>query len=368
MFSFTKIRKYTLAASALIIIAGLITAFVCNLNWDVDFTGGTTMNIELGQTPDTAEISALAKEATGIAASSVQTSENTSVIIKMPYLTVEQKEDLFEAVKEKYNLVDEERVITPDVAEGETAPTSYQEFDLNIAQDFSEAEVKALVEENNGGIAATVTKDGTVAKVKLESAVSASYLTEVNEAVRQAYNPLISQDDVSPSIGNELKTTALLTSIIAALLMLVYIAFRFEILFAISAVVCLLHDLLIVVAVYAFFRIPVNINFIAAILTVLGYSINATVVIFDRIRENMKTMKRETPDAIADKSIWQTMSRSINTTLTTLIMVALLLIMGVQSIKLFALPLLVGMVAGTYSSVCLAAPVWAWLKKKTTKA
>jgi len=156
--------------------------------------------------------------------------------------------------------------------------------------------------------------------------------------------------------------------IIAALLMLVYIAFRFEILFAVSAVACLLHDLLIVVAFYAFFRIPVNINFIAAILTVLGYSINATVVIFDRIRENVKTMKRESPDAIADKSIWQTMGRSINTTLTTLIMVVLLLVLGVASIKLFALPLLVGMIAGTYSSIFLAGPIWAWLKKKTTKA
>ncbi|MBO4954119.1 MAG: protein translocase subunit SecF [Clostridia bacterium] len=367
MFSITKIRKFTLAASALIIVAGLITAFVCNLNWDVDFTGGTTMNIELGQAPNTSEIAAVAKEATGVAASSVQASEGTAVIIKMPYLTVEQKKDLFEAIKEKYALVDDKRVIVPEVAEGETAPTSYQEFDLNIAQDFSEAEVKALVDEATG-VAATVTKDGTTAKVKMESAISASYLDVVNEAIRQAYSPLISQDDVSPSIGNEMKTTALVTSIIAALLMLVYIAFRFEILFAVSAVACLLHDLLIVVAFYAFFRIPVNINFIAAILTVLGYSINATVVIFDRIRENVKTMKRESPDAIADKSIWQTMGRSINTTLTTLIMVVLLLVLGVASIKLFALPLLVGMIAGTYSSIFLAGPIWAWLKKKTTKA
>lgn len=366
MFSITKIRKFTLAASALIIVAGLITAFVGGLNWDVDFTGGTTMNIELGQAPNTSEIAALAKEATGVDASSVQASEGTSVIIKMPYLTIEQKEKLFEAVKEKYNLVDEVRVLTPEVAEGEEAPTSYQEFDLDIARDFAEADVKALVDEATG-ISSTVTKEGTIARVKLESAVDAVYLSVVNESIRQAYSPLISQDDVSPSIGNEMKTTALITSIIAALLMLVYIAFRFEILFAVSAVVCLVHDLLIVVAVYAFFRIPVNINFIAAILTVLGYSINATVVIFDRIRENQKTMKRETPDAVADKSIWQSMSRSINTTLTTLITIVLLLIMGVQSIKLFALPLLIGILAGTYSSVFLAGPMWAWLKKKTTK-
>ena len=367
MFSITKIRKFTLAASALIIVAGLITAFVCNLNWDVDFTGGTTMNIELGQAPNTTEIAAVAKEATGLAASSVQASEGTAVIIKMPYLTVEQKEALYEAVKEKYDLLDEERVVVPEVAEGETAPESYKEFDLNIGKDFTESEIKTLVEEAIGATA-TVTKDGTTAKVVLETATPATYLPVVNEAVRQAYSPLISQDDVSPSIGNEMKTTALITSIIAALLMLVYITFRFEILFAVSAVTCLIHDLLIVVAFYAFFRIPVNINFIAAILTVLGYSINATVVIFDRIRENLKTMKRETPDAVADKSIWQTMSRSINTTVTTLITIVLLLILGVTSIKLFALPLLVGMIAGTYSSVLLAGPIWAFLKSKTSKA
>jgi preprotein translocase SecF subunit len=115
---------------------------------------------------------------------------------------------------------------------------------------------------------------------------------------------------------------------------------------------------------YIIFRIPFNINFIAAALTILGYSINATIVVFDRIRENRKVMKNSNFAEIVDTSIWDTMTRSINTTITTLIVMLMLLILGVDSIRTFALPICVGILCGCYSSVCLSGPIWNLLTRK----
>ncbi|MBQ1372105.1 MAG: protein translocase subunit SecF, partial [Oscillospiraceae bacterium] len=120
----------------------------------------------------------------------------------------------------------------------------------------------------------------------------------------------------------------------------------------------LVHDLLVMLSMYVIFRIPFNINFIAAALTILGYSINATIVVFDRIRENRKTMRTGNFAEIVDTSIWDTMTRSINTTVTTLIVMVVLLILGVSSIRNFALPICVGVICGCYSSVCISGPLW----------
>lgn len=172
----------------------------------------------------------------------------------------------------------------------------------------------------------------------------------------------ISVQSISPTVGKELWKSAVMSILIAALLMLLYITFRFEVLSGIAAVVALVHDLLIMISFYVIFQIPVNTSFIAALLTILGYSINATIVIFDRIRENTRFLKKVAFSEIVNKSIWQTLARSINTSLTTLFTLVVLYIIGVQSIKEFALPLIVGIVAGTYSSVFISGSVWAMLK------
>ena len=154
--------------------------------------------------------------------------------------------------------------------------------------------------------------------------------------------------------------------IIATILMLLYIWFRFkDIRFATSAVIALLHDVFVVLACYAIVWISVGNTFIACMLTIVGYSINATIVIFDRIRENLHGMKKK--DTIADVvnlSITQTLTRSIYTSITTFIMVAVLYILGVSSIREFALPLMVGIVCGGYSSVCITGPLWYVMKTK----
>ena len=184
----------------------------------------------------------------------------------------------------------------------------------------------------------------------------------VRNAVAQKYHVDIEQgyqvERVSASVGKDLSRSAFLASAVAVALILVYIGFRFEFKSGLAAVCALVHDLLVMLSFYVIFRIPFNINFIAAALTILGYSINATIVVFDRVRENRKTMKTGNFGEIVDRSIWDTMTRSVNTTVTTLIVMLMLLILGVSSIRNFALPICIGIVCGCYSSVCISGPLW----------
>lgn len=177
-----------------------------------------------------------------------------------------------------------------------------------------------------------------------------------------------SVDNVSASIGADMSRSALIAIVVAVILMLLYITIRFSFKSGLSAIICLVHDVLIVLTFYILFSIPINTSFIAAILTIVGYSINATIVLFDRIRENKKTLSREAFDSVVNKSIWQTMNRSILTSLTTFAMVLVLCIMGVDSIKDFALPIVIGIICGTYSSVFLSGNIWFMLDGKKKHA
>ena len=170
----------------------------------------------------------------------------------------------------------------------------------------------------------------------------------------------ITAETISSTISSEMKRDAIIAVIVATICMLIYIWFRFkDIRFAASSVLALVHDVLVVLAFYAIARITVGNTFIACMLTIVGYSINATIVIFDRVRENLKFMRnRDTLEDMVNRSINQTLSRSIFTSLTTFIMVAALYVLGVTSIREFALPLMVGIVCGTYSSVCLTGAMW----------
>lgn len=182
----------------------------------------------------------------------------------------------------------------------------------------------------------------------------------------QVGEEMITTENISSTISSEMRSDAIVAVIVATICMLIYIWFRFkDIRFGASAVTALLHDVLIVLAFYAAAKVSVGTTFIACMLTIVGYSINATIIIFDRIRENLAQQDRkETLKDIVDKSITQTMSRSIFTSLTTFIMVASLYVFGVTSIREFALPLMVGIVCGTYSSVCLTGSLWLVLRNK----
>lgn len=283
------IKKFKIFStiSIVIIVLGLIFAATKGLNLGIDFTGGTLLQIEFGQKMTVEEIREIMDEI-DTNASIVHAGENqTQIIIKSTIdMTNEERLNLFNKFKEKYNLNQE---------------------------------------------------------------------------------ALINQRKFGPSMGDEIRNKAIISVIIATVGMLLYITYRFEFKFGIAAITALIHDVLIGLAVYSIFRIPVNSSFVAAMLTIVGYSINDTIVVFDRIRENIKLMRKETYENIVNKSISQTIIRSINTSVTTLLAITSLYIFGVEAIRDFALPLIVGVIAGTYSSIFIASPVWYLLTTRNGK-
>ena len=194
---------------------------------------------------------------------------------------------------------------------------------------------------------------------------------QVSKALQDAYGieeKAITFETISSTVSNEMRTDAVIAVIVAAICILIYIWFRFkDIRFAGSAVIALMHDVLVVFACYAIMRISVGNTFIACMLTIVGYSINATIVIFDRIRENLASMKNAAVEDVVNTSITETLTRSIYTSFTTFVMVAVLYILGVATIKEFSLPLMVGVIAGGYSSVCITGVLWYLMKRHSDK-
>lgn len=204
-------------------------------------------------------------------------------------------------------------------------------------------------------------------KKDLDNEARKEILTVLQENFNKEATDFLRADQFGPTIGQEISEKALISIGIASVGMLIYISFRFYFRFGVAAIIALIHDVLIVLSVYSILKIPVNSPFIAAILTIVGYSINDTIVVFDRLRENLKYKKyKDSYFDIADTSIKQTLTRSINTSLTTLIVIGCLYFLGVDSIKEFTLPLLAGVLTGTYSSIFIASPVWA-LSMKVVK-
>lgn len=243
------------------------------------------------------------------------------------------------------------------------------EISVEVGKAFDNAEIAKVVSDATGVEVSTVQKMGdaktqaSIKSLELNSAQRDKATTALKEKYGLDDNAILSVDSVSATVGSELKRNALVGSLIAVLLMLVYISFRFEVLSGCAAVCALIHDVLIMLSVYTIFQIPVDTSLIAALLTILGYSINATIILFDRVRENTRLKRKESFENIMNLSVRQTLGRSINTTVTTLIVLVVLWIMGVESIKVFTIPILVGVVAGLYSSVLLSGNFWIFFKK-----
>ena len=299
VIDFLSKRYLFMAASAIVIIAGIVTITMnemktgAKFNYGIDFKGGTSTNVTFNENLSLEDISAkvvpVVETVTHEAGTQTQKVEGTNeVIIKTRELSLEERDALNNALVQSFG-VDAEK---------------------------------------------------------------------------------ITAENISAAVSTEMKNDAIWATIWATLLMLIYIFIRFKKLsFALGSVLALVHDVLILVACYAIARWSVGSTFIACILTIVGYSINATIVIFDRMRENLGSMKKNTTkEEIVNLSITQTLSRSINASLTTFIMVLVLYIMGVSSIREFALPIMVGIVVGTYSSVCLAASIWYMFDKLETKS
>lgn len=175
-------------------------------------------------------------------------------------------------------------------------------------------------------------------------------------------------ESIGPVIGNELKNQALWALFFSIIGILAYVSLRFEWKFGLAAVLALMHDVGMMLVVYVVLQIPINATFIAAILTIVGYSINDTIVVFDRMRENLKIHKKMPDSDLVNMSTNSTITRSINTSFTTLLTILALYVFGVPAIKDFALPLMVGIIFGTYSSIFIASPLWALLRAKAKAA
>ena len=239
---------------------------------------------------------------------------------------------------------------------------------VDFGDSFDKVEADGIVKEYAPD-AVTKTVESTQYEIKSKD-LDETKTAEMFDALKEKYSledsALISQSQIGPSVGKELTRNAVLSVLVACIAMLIYIAIRFEFNFGIAAIVALVHDVLITLAFYAIFDIPVNSSFIAAMLTIVGYSINDTIVIFDRIREDRHNMRRNTSTEIANASINKTLSRSINTSLTTLIIIGAVNIF-VPTVREFSLPLLIGIAAGAYSSIFIASPIWVLLQKRNKK-
>lgn len=273
--------------SALVIIAGIISIIVHGLNFGIDFTGGTIIQINLEKKQPIEEVRKVMDEFDKDAEIIFSGDKKEEVIIKSTFnLSREESTKVFESYKEKFNL-------------------------------------------------------------KADKA-------EQTEAI-------------GASIGQEIQKKALLSVLIASVGILIYVSARFEFKFGLAAVLGLVHDVLVMISIYAILNIQIDSTFIAAILTVIGYSINDTIVIFDRIRENLKITNIRETDALINTSISQTLRRTLSTSFTTLITIGLLYLLGTEAIRGFALPLMLGVIVGTYSSLFIASPIWFLLKTKSTK-
>lgn len=250
---------------------------------------------------------------------------------------------------------------------GGTATTV--EFTENKTLEEINDQVVPFIEDVTGSAVQIQTVQDSNEVIFKTNSLTVEQRDALNEVLLQEFGveeSMITSETISSVISDEMKSDTIIAVVIAIICMLIYIRIRFsDIRFGISSVVALLHDVLVVLAFYAVARVSVGNTFIACMLTIVGYSINATIVIFDRVRENMAEMgtRADLKDVI-NKSITQTMSRSIFTSLTTFVMVAALYVLGVTSIRDFALPLMVGIVCGAYSSVCLAGAMWYVLRKK----
>lgn len=242
--------------------------------------------------------------------------------------------------------------------------------EINTHKYVSTEEVKTITDEFDPGASITYAGENKeIVQIRTKESMDNARRTELFNKFEEKYGldeakDLVNSEHFGAVVGKEIQRSAVLSIIIATVCMLVYITFRFQLSYGIAAILALVHDVLMVVSFYLIFQIPINNPFVAAMLTVVGYSINDTIVIFDRIRENMKRAKRNAYEEMAEASVDQSVTRSINTSVTTLLAILALFAMGVESIREFTLPLLAGIAVGTYSSIFIASPIWVMIKQR----
>lgn len=247
-------------------------------------------------------------------------------------------------------------------------------IELQFEKSISIAEVRATV--SNAGFENAEIKSFGAANEILIRVEQQEENTEITDAIKRSINnsfpgnPYIVQlvEKVGPKIGAELRKSMIQAIVVALFFILIYISWRFEFIFAVAAIAALFHDVLITLGVFSVLKIEISIAIIAAFLTIVGYSLNDTIVVFDRIRENLKVLRRENYEKIVNTSLNQSLSRTVITSFTTLFVVVILYFFGGPVIHNFAFALIVGVIVGTYSSIFIASPILVeWQKKREFK-
>ena len=360
MYAVIKHKKIFMGISLVLMIVSVLSLVFRGFNLDTDFAGGMAVTYEIASEFSTSEVEAIVNEALGDnqSPSSVQKSGN-EVIIKFGYdnslETDEARSDFALGKIDAITTALEAKYGTPVEAPVEEAAT----------EEAAEATEETATEETATEETATeetATEETAEATETTEEATAEETVTVIEGVV------LKNQDIVSPSTGQDLARSAFWMSLLACLAILLYVTFRFEFVSGVVAVVALVHDVLLLLGLYSLLQWSVDTNFIAAVLTVLGYSINNTIVIMDRIRENTRHARKETYAQIAGKSIMETLNRSINTTITTLLTIGMVYILGVPSIQAFSLPIIIGILIGFYSSVFDAGSLWAMWRDSAVNA
>lgn len=395
-FKIVENKKKVFIAPLAILIIALIACIVFHFtaggafNLGMDFTGGYSISITLGNklNDDTYEtykdyavdiaegLTDAEGNGYGIKISSVQRQGDASTAgLLLKYKAVGTEEEMEEINSQLQQELSETMFFfTPDIVFNDAKSEFTATYDnVRLVGDYAYQLTEKLQTAGFGVTAATVAEDAKSVRITLNAAVADSDVAKLTEAmtISDNFGGMVNDGgQTSSTVSGEILKSALLAISIALLCMLIYIIIRFELLSGIAAVIALFHDVLIMFCCMGIFHIEINSTFIAALITILGYSINNTIIIFDRIRENIKFYankridgKLVKPAYIANKSVQETIWRTINTTLTTLIMIAMVAIIGVRDIQIFALPIIFGLLAGTYSSVFLAPTIWAMLAK-----
>jgi SecD/SecF fusion protein len=245
-------------------------------------------------------------------------------------------------------------------------------LDINVGQTIDKPKAEEIL-KGAGFEPAVITIGGEQnnrVTARFDKVLSQDQVNAIEAAFKAQFGDKVTKEEntVDPELAKELARKAIYAVLVASLGIIIYVSIRFEWRFAVAGVVALLHDAFIVISLFSILRLEVNLPFVAAILTIIGYSINDTIVIFDRIRENMRFAKLRTFDDLAElvnRSIWQTMTRSINTVLTVLVAALCLFIFGSPAIRLFSLAMIFGLVSGMYSSIFIASPLWLLMKNKS---
>lgn len=243
-------------------------------------------------------------------------------------------------------------------------------IDINIGKTYNVDEIRSIAIKYDKDVQVQAVEGN---QVSIRSAVltdtdQAQLVKDITDKYALNSNALLSSQRIGPSMGKELRQSAFLSGLLSMLAILIFVSIRFEFKSGVSAIAALAHDILITLSVYSLLQIQIGSSFIAAILTILGYSMSDTIVVFDRIRENKKLGKHKDNADLVNVSITQTLTRSINTVLTVLITITSLYIFGVTAVREFALPLIIGIISGCYSSIFIASPIWVlWMNSDKKK-